>query len=54
MFYKGLLYSIIYIPYKGIPNLARRQNSGKKGEKKIRPGAIYTPCPTIFVPLLKR
>ena len=49
MFYKGLLYSIIYIPYKGIPNLARRQNSGKKGEKKIRPGAVCTSCPTTVV-----
>ena len=38
------------MPYKGIPNLVRRQNSGKKGKKKIRPGTICISCPTIFAP----
>ena len=35
------------MPYKGIPNLVRRQNSGKKGKKKIRPSTMCTSCPTI-------
>ena len=52
MFSKGLLYPIIYIPCKGIPNLVRRQNSGGKGKKKIRPGTIYISCHTIIALLL--
>ena len=53
MFYKGLLYSIIYIPCKGIPNLVRRQNSGgKKGKRKSVPVLCVYPALLHYINVL--